>query len=87
MAVRQVEGGDRLVAEQEPRAGRQRPGQADALPLAAGERLRRRDPSSRSTPQSAATSASRGVGLSRRQPLRPKRILAATFRCGNSQSS
>ncbi len=40
VAVGQVEGGDRLVAEQEPGAGRQRACQADPLPLAAGERLR-----------------------------------------------
>ena len=40
VAARQVERRDRLVAEQEPRARRQRPGQPDALPLAAGERRR-----------------------------------------------
>ena len=40
LAIRQVERRDRLVAEQEPRPRRQRPCQAHALPLAAGERLR-----------------------------------------------
>ena len=86
MAVGQVEGRDRLVAEQEPRTRRQRPGQADALPLAAGERLRHAT-SSCSTPQSAATSASRSRAGPRGQPFKPNRMLAATVRCGNSRSS
>ena len=38
VARRQVEGRDGLVAEEEPRPRRQRPRQADPLPLAAGER-------------------------------------------------
>ena len=41
VAVGQVERRDRLVAEQEPGPRRQRPRQADPLPLAAGERRRR----------------------------------------------
>ena len=40
MAIGQVERRDRLVAEQEPGPRGQRPGQADPLPLAAGERRR-----------------------------------------------
>ena len=40
VAVRQVEGGDRLIAEQEPRARRQCARQPDPLPLAAGKRFR-----------------------------------------------
>ena len=65
----QVERRDRLVAEQEPGPGRQRPGQADPLPLAARERRRPTaeqvpDPAERRRPRPSRASASR-----RGQPL------------------
>ena len=68
VAVRHVERADRLVGEQQPRPGHDRPGQQHPLPLAAGElrRVRRpRSPASSPTASSASRDPRADVGAAR----------------------
>ena len=86
VSIRQIQCGDRFIAEQETGAGRECPGQANAW-RSPPESVSGMRPRRCSTPQSAATSARRSRAGSRCQPLSPNLILAATERCGKSRSS
>ena len=90
LAGDRVEGAERLVHEQHRRVGRERPGDADPLLLAAGELARvavgEASPGSRPTSVEQLVDARLGVrGLVPAEQARARSpTFSATVRCGNS---
>ena len=83
-----VERGERLVEQHHRGRGRERPGQRDALLLAAGELVRQpRCSTADGSPTSSSSSATPGALAAAAPRGRPKAMLAATSRCGNSAPS
>ena len=66
-----VEGRERLVEQQRPRAGRQRPGQRHPLRLPAGQRSRRSTSARPPAPRAASHASACGVGPRARRAPRP----------------